>query len=32
MIDKFTLSSEKLQLIFNNQKADFDKAEIGFKT
>ena len=31
-IDKFTYSSEKLDLLLNNQRTVFDKAGLGFKT
>ena len=31
IVDKFILSSEKLQLMLNNQKGVFDKAGLGFK-
>ena len=30
IVDKFTISSEKLQLMLNNQKGVFDKAGLGF--
>ena len=30
IVDKFTLSSQKLNLILDNQKTVFDKAELGY--
>ena len=30
IVDKFTISSEKLQLMLNNQKGAFNKAGLGF--
>ena len=31
IVDKFTLSSNKLNMIFDNQKAIYDKAGLGYK-
>ena len=31
-VEKFTYSSEKLNLLLNNQRAVFDKAGLGFRT
>ena len=31
MLEKFINDPQKLQLILNNQKATFDKMEIGYK-
>ena len=32
LVEKFTYSSEKLNLLLSNQRAVFDKADLGYKT